>query len=118
MISPSGRGSSGLAYVSEVALQPIDYRSIDAGSATDPAYDPSLGEAYLGSDTFASGSGDPVSTYRAAFGDTVAYQFDNLDLSSHYQIDLTLFDSATSTKQERVDAGGTTICPAVPVNVV
>lgn len=99
---------SGPAFVSEVALVPIEYVYVDAGSASDAAYSASRGYGYL--DGFASGSGSALNTYRSSFNNAVNYQYDGLDPAKRYTIDLTFYDAGGTNRIQQVQADGTTIC--------
>ncbi len=111
------RAGNQAAFVSWLALRPIQYTYLDSGAANEPNYSAGLGYGPLNGEK--GGSGSAVDTYRFTFGSTpVQYQFDNLSPSKKYQINVTLYDSASSAKQERVDADGVTICNAVQLNAV
>lgn len=111
------RAGNQAAFVSWLALRPIQYQYLDAGAANEPNYSAVLGYGPLNGEK--GGSGNAVDTYRFTFGATpVQYQFDNLNSSSKYQINVTLFDAANSPKQERVEADGVIICNPVPLNAV
>lgn len=114
-------GSYGPAFVSELVLRPVEYTYIDAGSASDLAYDTQRGYGYLDTNTTyisTLGGNEPVNTYRTAFGNTVRYQFDNLTSSKNYAIDLTLFDGSVSTRLQSVLVDGVPIaaCTNLTVN--
>ena len=116
------RPSSGPAFVSQLALVPVQYTYVDAGGPADLAYSATRGYGYLGANTYASslGGGDAVSTYRGAFGNSVAYRFDRLNPAKQYVADLTLYDGSGSARHESVSAGtgGIAGCANLAVNTV
>ncbi|MBI5305488.1 MAG: fibronectin type III domain-containing protein [Chloroflexi bacterium] len=117
-------GSSiGPAFVSQVTLTPIEYIYIDAGGASDVAYDAARGYGYLATNTpFASslGGSEAVNTFRTVFGNTLNYQFSRLNPAKNYLLNLTLYDGASSTRVQGVSVDGSpiTACWNLPVNTL
>ena len=110
-------GSGGSAYVNTLALRPVDYRYTDAGGPGDEAYSEARGYGYTTG--IAAGTGDALATYRTAFDGPVSYRFDGLVPAKSYRVNVTMFDGATSTRRQRVEVGGATICgdaAGVPVD--
>lgn len=109
------RDGNAAAFVSWLALRPIEYIYLDSGGASDVEYNATRGYGYLNGSP--GGSGNAGDTYRFTFGtEPVQYRFDNLNPNKQYQINVTLYDGAASTKQERVEADGVIICNAVAIN--
>jgi hypothetical protein len=109
-------GSNGVALVNTLAVRPIDYRYVDAGGPDDLAYSQTRGYGYT-STSNAAGTGNALGTYRTSFDSTVGYRFDGLVPAKSYRVDVTMFDSPTSTRSQRVEVAGTgtVLCAAVPV---
>jgi len=117
------RPTLGPAFVSELALTPVQYTYIDAGSAGDSAYSVAQGYGYLdAADSYEGslGGSDAVSTYRTSFTDTVAYQFDGLIPTLAYQIDLTMYGGSGAATAQSVSVDGEPVaaCGSLPVNVL
>lgn len=125
MIVSVQRPSSGLAYVSQLALTPVSYTYLDAGGPSDAAYNASLGYGYLGTTAVGSvipGATDALDTYRTSLGNTteVDYQFDHLDPTKRYVADVTMWDGQSSIRHQSVTVNGGTVtgCSNLAVNVV
>ncbi|MBI5032504.1 MAG: peptidoglycan DD-metalloendopeptidase family protein [Chloroflexi bacterium] len=117
-------GSSvGPAFVSQVTLTPVEYIYLDAGGASDVAYDATRGYGYLSTNTpYASSLGgtEALNTFRTVFGNTLNYQFSRLTPSKNYLLNLTLYDGASSTRVEGVSINGSPIssCWNLAVNSI
>ena len=110
------RATSDPAFVSWLALRPIQYMYRDSGGNGDVKYTPANGFGYLDDASLTGGSGGAVNTYRWILGtSSVRYQFDNLNPANKYRINATLYENPT-TKLERVEADGEVVCPAALIN--
>ena len=116
------KSSIGPAFVSQLALTPIEYIYLDAGGANDVAYDAARGYGYYGGNTYASGLGgsDAVSTYRSAFGNQVYYKFDALNPAKSYVLNVTMYDGTNSTRVQGVsmDSNPVADCWNLSVNSI
>lgn len=112
--------SIGPAFVSQVSLVPIEYIYVDAGSSSELPYDAARGFGYIGNNTFASslGGSDALNSYRTAFGNTLYYQFNNLNAAKNYLLDLTMYDGSSSARVQSVtmDSNPVAGCTGLPVN--
>jgi hypothetical protein len=116
------QSSAGPAFVSQVALTPIEYTYLDAGGAGDVAYDPTRGYGYLNPSSFASnlGASDAISTYRSVFTNTVFYRFDNLNPAKNYKVNVTMYDGIASTRAQTITIDGAAIpgCTNLALNAI
>ncbi len=93
----SDRSDNTLLGAAYVGLGPQD---IDAGGATDSAYDPSSGYGYLnGSTTDLSRAGTVTSTIRLNSTGPVQYRFDGMQPHRYYHLDATFYQQGNPFTQ-------------------
>jgi hypothetical protein len=116
------QSSAGPAFVSQLALTPIEYTYLDAGGASDVAYNVTRGYGYLNPSSFASnlGASDAISTYRSVFTNTVFYRFDNLNPAKNYKVNVTMYDGIASTRAQTITIDGAAIpgCANLALNAI
>jgi len=104
------------AIVNEISLTDVDYRYIDAGSATDLPYTAERGYGYLDGDASTGCGTLPYQSVRVnQSGNHLRYRFDRLDPQRSYQVNLTFHQCFAPSLPQTIAIDGLTTGPQLDI---